>query len=78
LPRVLLHFNNCLQVLQAREHYVYNINDIRDIFATECLLKDPYAVACFVNVGWASGMTSGLYKRVVKYWHGYLSGARCK
>ena len=34
---------------------------------------------CFDAVGLAAGRASGLWKNwVVRYWHGYLSGARCK
>jgi len=34
---------------------------------------------CFDAVGWAAGRASGLKKKLNgRYWHGYLSGVRCK
>jgi len=33
---------------------------------------------CFDAVGWVAGMASDLKNWVVRYWHGYPSGARCK
>jgi len=33
---------------------------------------------CFDAVAWAAGRASGLWNWVVRYWHGYLFGARCK
>ena len=44
-------------------------------------VKRVYVFQCFDAVGWAAGRASAIWpvkNRVVGYWHGYLSGARCR
>ena len=51
---------------------IFEISLFVCLYVTICL-------QCFDAVGWPAGRATGLQKtRVMVYWHGYVSGAKCR
>jgi len=68
----------CLRIPAHKQvHYFYNRNGLplNKFLMVGCI---GLCLECFETVGWASGNQPESKKRVLRCWHGCLSGVRCK